>query len=334
MSIFQLQSGELLQSYFFRIKNSSGEGIEQSILDLMIARDGAISWKNFSPLFLPDVLNKSVIDTAMSVENILRNHTLASLYIPTLTEDLYVRMIDCYLTRIDDRNQHVTKVINSMLPVQHEFKFCSDCFCDQIYERGFHWFKVEWCLPRTNYCDVHKKNLKILRCSNCGYTQDRRADVLRYVQKGKCRLCGASIFDSHSFDDCESIYRIREPDNISDTDLMNKMYPVFDADVKRMLIQHSLFIIEQKTKLRHNQKPLIMVTINKVERKKLNDFLKGKVSFVPKNAFWQCVATGFGNLTEFDKYLNGNTYIEKMTSKDIVADVSQQFEVSMYKPKK
>ena len=239
----QLQNGELLQSYFLRKKMACDGSISLTRLALSVERQH-FSWKNYSPLFLPDVLDQTIEKTALIADTILRKHTLASLYIPTLTEELYIRMIDGYLTRVEERTEHVSKAINNLLPRNYSLKFCSDCFCEQIEKVGFHWFKVEWSLPKITDCLIHKKKLKVLRCRNCGYRHHKPADMLRFLLKGMCYFCRSSMFKNESFEDCELADRWWEPENICDSRLLAKRYAVFSIDLQRKIINHTLSIAE------------------------------------------------------------------------------------------
>lgn len=326
-----LQSGELLQSYFLRKKMAYDGNISLTGLALSVERQH-FSWKNYSPLFLPDVLDKTVEKTALIADKILRKHTLASLYIPTLTEELYVRMIDGYLTRVEERTEHVSKAINNLLPRNYSLKFCSDCFCEQIEEVGFHWFKVEWSLPKATDCFIHKKKLKTLRCRNCGYMHHKPADMLRSLIKGMCFFCRSSMFKNDSFEDCEVAGRLWEPENICDRKLLGKRYAVFSTDLQRIIIKHTLTVAADTMIYKASQRPLNQLIFSAIEQQKVNRFLKGEVDSVPKHLFWQCVTGAFKNLTKFDRYLNGHALIHTVMAKDIVADTRHNFKVRLYIP--
>lgn len=291
------------------------------------------SWKNYSPLFLPDVLDKTLDQTVLIADKILRKHTLASLYIPTLTEELYVRMIDGHLTRVEDRTEHYTKTINNLLPRNHSLKFCSDCFCEQIDKVGFHWFKVEWSLPNTTDCLFHKKKLKVLLCRNCGYRYHKPADMLRFLHIGMCCFCHSSMFKNEDFEDFELKYRSWEPKNVCNSWLLGKSYPVFSYHLQRRILNYTLSIVEATMTLKASQTPLGQLIFIDQERQKVNRFLKGEARSVPKHLFWQCVAGAFKNLTKFDKYLHEHAVIHNMMARNIVVDTRHNFKVRLYIPK-
>ena len=292
------------------------------------------SWKNYSSLFLPDLLDKTHGQTVLIADKILRKHTLASLYIPTLTEELYVKMIDGHLTRVEDRSEHYTKTINNLLPKSHSLKFCSDCFCDQIDKVGFHWFKVEWSLPNATDCLFHKKKLKVLLCRNCGYRYHKPVEILRFLHIGKCSLCHSSMFKNENFEDFELQDRSWEPKNVCNSWLLDKSYPVFSYHLQRQIINYTLSIVEGTMRLKKSQTPLGQLIFIVQERQKVNRFLKGEVRTVPKQLFWQCVTEAFKNLTKFDKYLHEHAAIHNIMARDIVVDTRHNFKVRLYTPKK
>lgn len=298
-------------------------------VDLAFNR-GHFSWKNYSPFYLPALLDQNVEETICILKKILEKHTLYSIYVPTLPVDVYVKMIDEYLTKVGDRKDHATKAINNSIPIRSDLKYCNECLSDQVKANGFYWFKIQWCFTEITECTIHQKKLKILRCCHCGYKLHKPVNMVKSLFNAECSFCQASMFGDDSFEYLKVIEKHWKPKNISDYQLFNKKYPVFSEKLIRSTLNYIIKRYGKKLVHKSSQSALGQIIYDPVDRMKINNFLKGKTHYVPKDLFWRCIAATFKSLNKFDKYLEKYALIETVTAMDIIPNISHNFKFKMY----
>lgn len=165
----------------------------------------------------------------LSLEEVIRNHTLAPIYKPTS------RYLDYYLAR---RFMTVSstftvlavrgrgELFNKIEIISTMTKFCPLCFSEQVNEFGFTWFKREWQIHLMGECLKHGCSLLFI-CS-CGKKPTKINEIIALMQ-GRCEHC-----DSDPWVNKNTETRNEYPRWL--TNLLNADLKPFSFELRRFLI--------------------------------------------------------------------------------------------------
>lgn len=324
-----IKSNELLHSFYLRKCTVNGEVVSKSFTNLIVDRK-SFGWRNHAPFYLPELFDGEPEEICNDVEVILKRHTLLPLYLPTMSLNLYIKMIDDHLTPINKRNYRINRTLSGLIRNRYTLNFCNMCMIEQIKKYGFHWHKLEWNFLDIKHCSIHGKPLKTLICKFCGYKFAKVADMLKGLQKGACSFCNLTMLKNSSFEDVTIKEEYWVAPTISDSLLFKKQYPIFSNYLIKSIINYVISEADKNLVYKISQSPLAQVIYDSQSRLRIKKFMNDEVDSLPANIFWQCVARIFKSLKKFDSYLKKNGVIKKMNANKMFPDIYLDFQLQIY----
>lgn len=225
---------ETIGSFIIRYMLSSGNEDIKKICSPLF-NDAKKAW-NIFPCSNEIFLSYSKIILAnTSFANISKNHSLIPLLkitgSPRLEDTFKNYFMTCMGTQRVKHFRQQTVSIGEKLT--SSIRYCTYCFEEQLYDKGFSWFKREWQITGMTHCLKHKSKLVIPTCNICN-TNNTPIRQIESAIHGKCTYCYARLPTSTY----ESIFN---PVAEWSLRLLNSNLPTFSVNLVRFLVRYSHF---------------------------------------------------------------------------------------------